>query len=89
MNLSPYSKRFTSVPSITSAKQKDWIKAAQKLGLDVNKKGGKGSHVLIINRESSSKYTIQKHLFPIVNTKILKKFLEWGFTEEEIHDALN
>jgi len=39
--------------------------------------------------QSNSKYTIQNHLFPIVNVKILKKFIEWGFTEEEIYKALN
>lgn len=75
------------MPNITSAKQKDWIKAAKKLGLEVDKKGGKGSHVAIIN--GVSKYTIQTKLFPIANIKIMKKFVEWGFTEEEILKALN
>lgn len=75
------------MPNITSAKQRDWASAAKKLGLVVNKKGGKGSHILIVN--GSQKYTIQTKLFPIANIKILKKFVEWGFTEEEILKALN
>lgn len=75
------------MPNITSAKQKDWLKAAKKLGLEVNKKGGKGSHAMIVN--GSQKYTIQTKLFPIANIKIMKKFVEWGFSEEEILKALN
>jgi len=74
--------------SLSDIKQSDWIKACRKLGLEVNVKAGKGSHCLVKSPRSGEKYTIQRHLFNIVNLKIYKKLLEWGFKEEEIDKAL-
>jgi hypothetical protein len=74
--------------SLSDIKQADWIRACKKLDLEVNTKSGKGSHCLIKSPRSGDKYTIQSKLFNIVNLKIYKKLLEWGFTEEEIDKAL-
>lgn len=74
--------------SLSNIKQKNWLKACKKLGLEVNKSAGKGSHALVKSPSSGSKYTIQNHLYPIANLQIYKKLLEWGFTEEEIDNAL-
>lgn len=68
--------------------QKDWVKACRRLGLDVDSKRGKGSHILVTNPKSGKKFTIQKQLYNIANLKIYKQLLEWGFTEDEINDAL-
>ena len=65
-----------------------WIRACRKLGLEVNLKSGKGSHCLVKSPRSGEKYTIQRNLFNIVNLKIYRKMLEWGFTEKEIDEAL-
>lgn len=68
--------------------QKDWIRACTRLGLEVSKKRGKGSHILVKNPKSGAKFTIQNKLFNIVNLKIYKKLLEWGYSEDEINGAL-
>ncbi|PJE65339.1 hypothetical protein COU91_02205 [Candidatus Saccharibacteria bacterium CG10_big_fil_rev_8_21_14_0_10_47_8] len=68
--------------------QKDWAKACKRLGLNVDTKRGKGSHILISNPKSGTKFTIQQHLYNIANLKIYKKLLELGFKEEEINKAL-
>lgn len=74
--------------SLSNIKQKDWIKACKKLGLEVSTKSGKGSHCLVKHPHTGAKYTIQNHLYPIANLQIYKKLLEWGFSEEEIDKAL-
>ena len=68
--------------------QKDWIKACKRLGLVVDCRRGKGSHCLVKNPKSGAKTTIQYKLYNIANIKIYKKLIEWGFTEEEINNAL-
>jgi len=74
--------------SFSDITQHRWIKACEKLGLLVESKHGKGSHVLIKHPKTEHKYTIQNNLHKILNIKIFKKMLEWGFDEEEIWDAL-
>lgn len=69
-------------------KQKDWIRICKKLGLDVDPTRGKGSHCLIKNPKTGAKFTIQHELYNIVNLKIYKKLLEWGYTEDEINEAM-
>lgn len=69
--------------------QSDWIRACKKLGLRVETKRGKGSHCLVINPITKSKYTIQRKLHKFINLKIFKKMIEWNFEEEKIWDALN
>lgn len=75
--------------SLSDIKQKDWIRACKKLGLEVNKRAGKGSHCLVKSPTSGAKYTIQHKLYPIANIQIYKKMLEWGYSEEEIDKALS
>ena len=74
--------------SFSDIKQSQWIKACHKLGLIVESKHGKGSHVLVKHPKTGHKYTIQNNLHKFINMKIFKKMLEWGFEEETIWDAL-
>ena len=73
---------------LSDLKQNDWIRASRKIGLVVDCSKGKGSHCLIIDLKTNRKYTLQKDLYKIVNEKIFKKMLNWGFSEETILDAL-
>ena len=59
---------------------KPWIRCKNKRG--------KGSHILVKHPQTERKYTIQKNLHKFINIKIFKKLLEWGFSEEEIWEAL-
>jgi len=74
--------------SFSDITQSQWIKACTKLGLIVESKHGKGSHVLVKHPKTEHKYTIQNNLHKFINMKIFKKMLEWGFEEEQIWDAL-
>jgi len=75
--------------SFSDVNQKQWRKACKKLGLVIETKSGKGSHVLVKHPKFEYKYTIQRNLHKFINIKIFKKLLEWGFDEEEIWDALS
>lgn len=75
--------------SFSDISQNDWMRACKKLGLIVNTKYGKGSHCLIIHPQTNKKYTIQHKLHKFINLKIFKKLMEWGFSEEDIWNALN
>lgn len=77
-----------SSQSFSDITQAEWIKACQKLGLTIESHAGKGSHQLVVNPATQRKYTIQYHLHKFINIKIFKKMLEWGFTEEQIWEAL-
>ncbi|MCX6786095.1 MAG: type II toxin-antitoxin system HicA family toxin [Candidatus Komeilibacteria bacterium] len=74
--------------SFSDITQSQWIKALRKLGLIVECKPGKGSHVLVKHPSTRAKYTIQYDLHKFINMKIFKKMMEWGFEEERIWDAL-
>jgi len=74
--------------SLADIRQHDWIRACHKLGLRVESNHGKGSHVLIKHPSDQRKYTLQHHLHKTINIKIFKKLLEWGFSEEELWEAL-
>lgn len=74
--------------SFSDITQIQWKKACFKLGLKVETKHGKGSHILIKHPQTKHKYTIQKDLHKFINMKIFKKLLEWGFNEEDIWKAL-
>jgi predicted RNA binding protein YcfA (HicA-like mRNA interferase family) len=69
-------------------KQSDWVRACRKLGLNVDCSKGKGSHCLITHPHTHKKYTLQKNLHKFLNIKIFKKMLEWGFSEDEIWQAI-
>lgn len=79
---------YMSSRSFSDINQKQWIKACYKLGLRIETKFGKGSHVLVKHPETEHKYTIQKNLHKFINMKIFKKMMEWGFNEEDIWEAL-
>ena len=74
--------------SFSDITQAQWIKACRKLGLIVETGFGKGSHVRILHPKTQQKYTLQYHLHKFINLKVFKKMLEWGFTEEQIWEAL-
>ena len=74
--------------SFSDITQADWLRAVRKLGLIVDMSCGKGSHALVINPKTNSRYTLQRQLHKFINIKILKKLLEWGFEEETIWEAL-
>lgn len=74
--------------SFSDITQSQWIKACLKLGLTIDTKSGKGSHVAVIHPQTQAKYTIQRNLHKFINIKIFKKMLEWGLEENQIWDAL-
>lgn len=74
--------------SFSDISQNDWLRAARKLGLTVETGHGKGSHALVVNPKTNSRYTIQHKLHKFINIKIFKKMLEWGIDEEKIWEAL-
>ena len=75
--------------SITNLSQKRWIKACKKLGLVVDTKKGKGSHIRVSHPNGGlHPLTIPNHTHKIINLAIYKALLEWGFEEEEIDKAL-
>jgi predicted RNA binding protein YcfA (HicA-like mRNA interferase family) len=73
---------------LADIKQKDWIRACKKLGLQVETRHGKGSHALICYPTTGAKYTLQHDLHKIINIKIFRKLEEWGFTREHIFESL-
>lgn len=74
--------------SLADVTQKDWIRACIKLGLFVDVKHGKGSHALIHHPTTGAKYTLQRELHRIINIKIFHQLEKWGFTKEQIFEAL-
>lgn len=74
--------------SLADLNQKDWICACRKLGLLVETKHGKGSHVLVKHASEARKLTIQYELYKVINQKIFGKLKQWGFSEEQIFEAL-
>ncbi|KKW37135.1 MAG: hypothetical protein UY81_C0003G0015 [Candidatus Giovannonibacteria bacterium GW2011_GWA2_53_7] len=75
--------------SLADVRQKDWIRACHKLGLLVETQHGKGGHVLVKHPRDGRKYTIQYHLNRLINIKLFKVLLDWGFSEEGIWEALS
>ncbi len=74
--------------SLSDIRQRDWIIACGKLGLRVETNHGKGSHVLVKHPQDGRKYTIQHDLHRIINIKIFNKLRQWGFSEDQIYEAL-
>jgi hypothetical protein len=85
---------------IKNLKQKDWLKACERLGLWVAEGGGKGSHVAVYcevdcNRSNSNNLvlTVQKHLTPNIQTDKLKQLVAYGqhsgaYSEDDVWRAL-
>ena len=74
--------------SLTSVTQRQWAKASARLGLVVDKKKGKGSHYRVENPASGKMTTLPHDCHKFINIEIYKTFMEWGFSEEEIDNAL-
>ncbi len=74
--------------SLADIHQNDWIRACRKLGLHVETHRGKGGHVLVKHPRNGMKYTVQSDLHRVINIKILNKLKRWGFTREQIFEAL-
>lgn len=74
--------------SLNNITQKNWVKACRRLGLEVDKKKGKGSHYRIINPHNNKKTTLPFKCHKYLNLQIYKTLLEWGFEEEEIDKSL-
>lgn len=77
-----------SSESLADTTQRDWIRACRELGLEVLTNRGKGGHILIKHPTNGAKYTIQSHLHKIANKKILQALQAWGFSEEQVLEAL-
>lgn len=75
--------------SLTNITQRKWVNACIRLKLVVDKKRGKGSHYRVINPVNNRKTILPHNCHKYINLEIYKTLLEWGFTEEEIDDALN
>ncbi len=75
--------------SLTDLTQKQWLKACRKLGLGIDKKNGKGSHVRVYHPSGQLlPLTIPYHTHKMISLAIYKTLLEWGFDEDEIDKAL-
>lgn len=74
--------------SLADITQRDWIRACRKLGLEVETGRGKGGHVLVKHPQNGMKYTVQSDLHKVINIKIFNKLKQWGFTEDQIFEAL-
>ncbi len=74
--------------SLADITQKDWVRACRKLGLVIDTKRGKGSHVLVKHPTDGRKYTIQSDLHKFINMKIFHKLIEWGYAEDQISEVL-
>ncbi len=74
--------------SLADITQKDWIRACLKLGLRVDTKHGKGSHALVCHPTTGAKYTLQQRLHRIINVRIFHTLEQWGFSNEQIFEAL-
>ncbi len=76
--------------NMTKLKQKDWIKAYIRLGMLIDTKSGKGSHVKVINPNGGFRpQTIPVHMHKFLSIELYKSLLEWGFSEDEIDAALS
>lgn len=74
--------------SLTDLNQKKWAKAMVKLGLEVDKKKGKGSHFRVFNPKNNMPTTIPNKCHKFISLGLYKILLEWGFSEEEIDKSL-
>lgn len=76
--------------SLSDVNQKRWLKACKKLGLEVYVSSGKGSHAIVKGGNRSERpLTIPNHTYPVLSKKIYKRLQSWGFSEQEINNALS
>lgn len=74
--------------SLTDLTQKQWTKAFIKLGLEVDKKKGKGSHYRVHNPRNGKYTTLPSRCHKFISLALYKQLLEWDFSEEDIDKAL-
>ena len=81
--------------SLNNIKQKDWIKLAEREGLQVSY-GNSGSHYINIRNPKFTDpkdirgliTTLTPNCYKQANIKIFKRFLEFGISEEKIWQGL-
>lgn len=87
------------IDQIKNKKQKDWMKVCKKLGLVVETKYGKGSHVGVyrpecpIENKQCCVVPLPQEIYPNIQRDIFKKVLYYGidsgkYTEKDIWKAL-
>lgn len=69
-------------------KQKQWIKACKKLGLDVDTSSEKGSHARAYGNNLTNPLTIPYHSNKYISQSIYKNLRDAGFSDKEIMKAL-
>lgn len=74
---------------VTDLNQKQWKKACKKLGLVVDTKSGKGSHIRVCHPSGKLRpLTIPYKPHKFISISIYKTLMEWGYEESEIDNAL-
>lgn len=68
--------------------QKKWCKALKRLGMEVDKKKGKGSHYRVVNPATNQKTTLPSDCHQYISLDIYKTLLQWGVSEEDLDKAL-
>ena len=89
-------QRKDLLPALKKIDKKEWMVAAEKLGLILTQPSGGSSHVAI--RDSSFPITDQRGFVTVVygkmskivsvNQKVFKRFLKHGILEEDLWKAL-
>lgn len=75
--------------SLTDLNQKKWIRAFEKLGINIDTKKGKGSHARAFHPSGNFRpQTIPHKVNKFIGIELYKTLLEWGYSEEEIDRAL-
>ena len=62
---------------------KQFLRACRKIGLILNKKSGKGSHVKIINPKTNHSFPVPRKLPRGLQVAIVKKVESWGYDREK------
>jgi len=92
----PAVKRKNLWAGLNNVGQSDWIKAAEKLGLDVVKNNSGTSHTHNVRDPKNTNLddvrgviaTLQINLYKQANQKIFNRFLGFGLKEDDIWKSL-
>lgn len=68
--------------------QTKWINACKRLGLEINTKGGKGSHIKV-SCKGKGATIVPIHINQMINKSLGSTLQKWGFSEEQIREALD
>ena len=63
---------------------KQFLRVCRKVGLILNKKSGKGSHIKIIDPKTNNSFPIPKKLPRGLQSALIKKIESWGYDREQI-----